>query len=85
MAAEPILIVLVEVLRQLKSNPQTALAPIIMLTTNDDPREIQRCHVLGCSVSMPKPVDCHAFIEAINRPGLCLQVVCILDKHQATP
>ena len=37
----------VEVLRQLKSDPQTALVPIIMLTTTDDPREIQRCYELG--------------------------------------
>ena len=37
----------IEVLRQLKSNPQTAVIPVIMLTTTDDPREIQRCYELG--------------------------------------
>ena len=30
----------VEVLRQLKADPRTALIPVIMLTTTDDPREI---------------------------------------------
>ena len=65
----------VEVLRQLKSDPQTALVPVIMLTTTDDPREIQRCYELGCSVYITKPVDYQAFVEAINRLGLFLQVV----------
>jgi CheY-like chemotaxis protein len=65
----------IEVLRRVKSNPQTALIPIIVLTTTDDPREIQRCYELGCSVYISKPVDYVAFVEAINRLGLFLQVV----------
>ena len=75
----------VEVLRQLKSNSQTALVPVIMLTTTDDPREIQRCYELGCSVYITKPVDYQAFVEAINRLGLFLQVVRLPDSAQRTP
>ena len=75
----------VEVLRQLKSDPQTALVPVIMLTTTDDPREIQRCYELGCSVYITKPVDYQAFVEAINRLGLFLQVVRIPDTNQSKP
>ena len=75
----------VEVLRQLKSDPQTALIPIIMLTTTDDPREIQRCYELGCSVYITKPVDYQAFVEAINRLGLFLQVVRIPDTNRGKP
>ncbi len=65
----------VEVLRQVKSDPKTALIPVIMLTTTDDPREIQRCYELGCSVYITKPVDYQGFVEAIRRLGLFLQVV----------
>jgi CheY-like chemotaxis protein len=65
----------VEVLRQIKSDPKTALIPVIMLTTTDDPREIQRCYELGCSVYITKPVDYQGFVEAIRRLGLFLQVV----------
>ncbi len=68
-----------EVLRWIKSNSKTALIPVIMLTTTDDPREIQRCYELGCSVYVSKPVDYIAFVEAINRLGLFLQVVQIPD------
>lgn len=65
----------VEVLRQLKADPRTNTIPVIMLTTTDDPREIERCYQLGCSVYVAKPVEYASFIEAINRLGLFLQVV----------
>jgi len=72
----------VEVLRQLKADPRTALIPVIMLTTTDDPREIQRCYELGCSVYITKPVDYQGFVEAIKRLGLFLQVVRVPENGQ---
>ncbi|HVX86062.1 MAG TPA: response regulator [Phycisphaerae bacterium] len=65
----------IEVLRQLKADPKTASLPVIMLTTTDDPREIERCYQLGCNVYITKPVEYDAFIEAIRRLGFFLQVV----------
>ena len=75
----------IEVLRQLKRDAQTAPIPVIMLTTTDDPREVQRCYELGCSVYITKPVDYQSFVEAVNRLGLFLQVVRIPDFGQAGP
>lgn len=65
----------VEVLQQVKADPRMAKTPVIMLTTTDDPREIERCYELGCSVYITKPVEYEAFVEAVNRLGLFLQVV----------
>jgi CheY-like chemotaxis protein len=65
----------VEVLRQVRADTRTSTLPVIMLTTTDDPREIERCYQLGCNVYITKPVDYQAFIEAIQRLGLFLQVV----------
>ncbi len=65
----------VEVLRQIKANPKTAAIPVIMLTTTDDPREVERCYGLGCNVYVTKPVEYDSFIEAIKRLGFFLQVV----------
>ena len=65
----------VETLRRLKADARTSAIPVIMLTTTDDPREIERCYQLGCSVYVTKPVEYDAFIEAIKRLGLFLQVV----------
>ena len=65
----------IEVLRQLKADPATATVPVIMLTTTDDPREVERCYQLGCNVYITKPVAYDQFVEAIKQLGLFLQVV----------
>jgi CheY-like chemotaxis protein len=65
----------IEVLRRVKADPRTNALPVIILTTTDDPREVERCYQLGCSVYITKPVDYSAFIEAVKRLGLFLQVV----------
>ena len=65
----------IEVLRQLKADPHTDQLPVIMLTTTDDPREVQRCYELGCSCYVTKPVDYDRFVEAIRRLGLFLAIV----------
>jgi CheY-like chemotaxis protein len=64
-----------EVLRRIKADPRTARMPVIILTTTDDPREVARGYELGCNVYITKPVDYQAFIEAIRRLGLFLEVV----------
>ena len=65
----------VEVLRRLKADPRTAMLPVIMLTTTDDPREIEKCYQIGCNVYVTKPVEYEAFVEAVKRLGFFLQVV----------
>jgi CheY-like chemotaxis protein len=70
----------VEVLRRLKQDKRTATIPAIMLTTTDDPREIQRCYQLGCNVYVTKPVEYEPFIEAIRRLGFFLQIVKIASN-----
>lgn len=72
----------IEVLRRIKGDPRTDKFPVIMLTTTDDPREVQRCYDLGCSVYITKPVDYEAFVEAIRRLGLFLQVVTVLREDE---
>jgi CheY-like chemotaxis protein len=59
----------IEVLRRLKSDPELRKLPVIMLTTTDDTREVDRCHALGCNVYIQKPVDYDRFAEAIRRLG----------------
>jgi CheY-like chemotaxis protein len=60
----------IEVLRRLKADPELHKLPVIMLTTTDDAREVERCHQLGCNVYIQKPVDYDKFTEAIRRLGL---------------
>jgi CheY-like chemotaxis protein len=65
----------IEALRQIKAAQETRRIPVIMLTTTDDPREIDRCYELGCNVYITKPVEYDGFIDAIRRLGLFLQIV----------
>lgn len=65
----------VEVLRQVKADPELKKLPVIMVTTTDDPREIERCHALGCSSYVAKPVEYEQFVEAVRRLGLFLAIV----------
>lgn len=65
----------IETLRQLKADEETRKTPVIMLTTTDDPREIERCYEIGCSVYITKPVEYEKFADAIRQFGLFLQIV----------
>ena len=65
----------VEVLRQLKADAELRKIPVSMLTTTDDPREVSRCHELGCSNYIVKPVDYDKFAEAIKQLGLFISLV----------
>ncbi len=65
----------VEVLRQVKADKSLKKLPVIMITTTDDPREVDRCHDLGCSNYITKPIDYDNFMEAVRQLGLFLLVV----------
>jgi CheY-like chemotaxis protein len=65
----------VQVLQQIKKDPELKTIPVIMLTTTEDPREVQRCHSLGCSNYIVKPVDYDKFADAIKQLGLFISLV----------
>ena len=65
----------VEVLGQIKGHPEYKKIPVIMLTTTDDPKEVERCHLLGCSHYITKPVDYAGFAATLRQLGLFLVVV----------
>lgn len=60
----------IEVLNQIKADEELKKLPVIVLTTTDDPREIERCHALGCNSYIVKPVDYEKFADAIRQTGL---------------
>jgi CheY-like chemotaxis protein len=65
----------VEVLRRIKANDKLKKIPVIMLTTTDDPREVEECYRIGCSIYITKPVDFFKFAETLKRLGLFIQVI----------
>ena len=64
-----------EILAKLKANDYLKMFPVIILTTTDDQREIQKCYDLGANVYITKPVNYEAFANAIRQLGLFLSVM----------
>lgn len=65
----------VEVLRRVKADACWREIPTIMLTTTDDPREIQTCYRLGCNCYIAKPVDFDQFTEVLRQLGRLLMII----------
>ena len=65
----------IDILARVKANPHLKRSPVIVLTTTDDQREIQRCYDLGANVYIVKPVNYESFANAIRQLGLFLSVI----------
>jgi CheY-like chemotaxis protein len=65
----------VDILAKIKGNNHLKRSPVVVLTTTDDQREIQRCYDLGANVYITKPVDYEGFANAIRQLGLFFSVM----------
>ena len=74
-----------QVLRHLKEDPKTVLIPVIVLTTTDDPGEIERCYDLGCNAYVVKSADYGQFTEAMRRLGLFLTIARMPREASISP
>jgi CheY-like chemotaxis protein len=73
----------IEVLKRIKGDAELRIMPVIMLTTTEDPCEIQNCFSLGCNGYITKPVDYMRFSEVLARLGLMImemQIPNIINK-----
>lgn len=65
----------VDILEKVKANAHLKRSPVVVLTTTDDSREIQRCYDLGANVYITKPVNYDGFANAIRQLGLFFSVM----------
>jgi CheY-like chemotaxis protein len=70
-----------EVLTKLKADKNTHKIPVIVLTTTDDPKEINKCYEIGCNVYVTKPVEYESFCDAVRKLGLMLSIVKLPEVH----
>jgi CheY-like chemotaxis protein len=56
-----------EVLAELKQDPELAVIPVVMLTTSRAEEDIARSYKLHANAYVSKPVDFEHFIEAIRQ------------------
>lgn len=59
-----------EVLRQIKANPDTQAIPTVVLTSSREERDIVETYGLGVNSYIVKPVDFGQFTDAVRQIGL---------------
>ena len=70
-----------EVLERLKDDEILARIPVFVLTTTDNPVELDRCYALGAAACIVKPLDYGAFSTIIFRLGEFLMSAALPDEH----
>lgn len=63
----------IEVLRKIKSDGTLKHIPIIIITSTDDPHEIEKCFMMGCDDFISKPVNREKFVDAMKPLGFFSQ------------
>jgi two-component system, response regulator len=58
-----------EVLRQMKADPDLKKIPVVMLTSSREEEDIVRSYELGVSAYVVKPVDFQHFVESVKCLG----------------
>ncbi|MBF0132321.1 MAG: response regulator [Magnetococcales bacterium] len=64
-----------QVIKEMKKDEECKIIPIVVLTTTNDPHEVQRCYELGCNNFVTKPVDPLAFSKTIQTMGILINIM----------
>lgn len=48
-----------------------------MLSTTDDPKEVETCYSIGCNLYVTKPIEPDAFTQVMVRLGSFLDIVTV--------
>jgi len=64
-----------EVLKQVKSDPDLRKIPVVMLTSSREERDLIRSYDLGTNAYVVKPVGFQDFVEAVKEVGLFWAII----------
>ncbi len=56
-----------EVLKMIKANDRLKIIPVIVLTTSDDPMDVEKCYKAGANSYVKKPIVLEEFFRAIAK------------------
>jgi CheY-like chemotaxis protein len=59
-----------EVLQGIRSDPRTRQLPVVVLTTSDEPFDVEASYALGVNSYIRKPVDFDQFVAVVKQIGL---------------
>ena len=65
----------IDVLRQIKSDPQLKMIPVVVLTSSREEPDLVHCYQLGVNAYIVKPVQFQEFVEAVKQVGAFWAVV----------
>ena len=65
----------IDVLRQIKSDPQLKMIPVVMMTSSRERPDLVRSYELGVNAYIVKPVQFPEFVEAVKLAGSFWAVV----------
>jgi len=60
----------IEVLRQVRADAQMRYIPVVILTSSKEDRDVVESYRLGTNAYVVKPVDFHAFMNAVSELGM---------------
>lgn len=60
----------IEVLRRIRSENNTKLIPVVMLTTSKEEEDLVKSYSLGANSYIRKPVDFMQFVEVVRQVGI---------------
>lgn len=64
-----------EVLQQVRADDQLKLLPVVVLTSSHEEKDVIRSYQLGVNAYVVKPVDFHAFVNAVKELGVFWAVI----------
>jgi DNA-binding response OmpR family regulator len=64
-----------EVLRQVKSDENLKLVPVVVLTSSREEKDLISSYRLGVNAYVVKPVDFHEFVNAIKELGVFWAII----------
>jgi CheY-like chemotaxis protein len=62
------------VLERVKAHDHTKHIPVFILSSTDEPRDIERCYALGCNAYLVKPVEYEQFADTVRRLGWLISI-----------
>jgi len=60
----------IEVLQQIKNNPELKTIPVVMLTSSREEPDLKKCYEIGVNAYVVKPVNFKDFFTAIKQIGV---------------
>ena len=64
-----------EVLKQVRSDEQLEMIPVVVLTSSHEEKDMMRSYKLGVNAYVVKPVDFHEFVNAVKELGVFWAVI----------